>query len=73
MESSNFSKYKIALHGTDIQIKAILKKTLFHVPARITFGERIKNNFIFYFIEFDVLGTKINCFSGKADSFCPLL
>ena len=40
---------------------------LFPFPARITFGERIKKNFSFYFIEFDVKGTTINCFSAKAD------
>ena len=45
---------------------------LFPVPARITFGESIKKNFIFYFIEFDVFSTTINFFSVKADPFCPL-
>ena len=32
------------------------RKVLFPVPARITFAERIKKNFIFHFIEFDVFG-----------------
>ena len=50
-----------------------IKSVLFPVPARITFQERIKKIFIFYFIEFDVFGTKIDCFSVKANSFCPLL
>ena len=45
---------------------------LFPVPARITFGESIKKNFIFYFIEFDVFSTTVNFFSVKADPFCPL-
>ena len=45
---------------------------LFPVPARITFGERIKKNFIFYFIEFDVFVANINYFSVKAELFCPL-
>ena len=45
---------------------------LFPFPARITFGESIKKNFIFYFIEFDVFSTTINFFSVKADPFCPL-
>ena len=47
------------------------KNFLFPVPARITFGNRIEKNFIFYFIEFYVFGTK--CFSVKADPFCSLL
>ena len=38
----------------------------------VTFGERIKKNFIFYFIEFDIFGTTINCCSVKSDPFCPL-
>ena len=45
---------------------------LFPVPARITFGERIKKKIIFYFIEFDVFVTTINYFSVKAEPFCPL-
>ena len=45
---------------------------LFSVPARITFGERIKKKFIFYFIEFDVFVSTINYFSVKAEPFCPL-
>ena len=45
---------------------------LFPVPARITFGERIKKNFTFYFIEFDVFVTTINYFLVKAEPFCPL-
>ena len=49
-----------------------IKKFLFPVPARITFGERIKKKYILHLIEFDVFGTTINCFSVKADSFCPL-
>ena len=44
-----------------------IKKLLFPVPARITFEERIKEKFIFYFIEFDVFGTTMDCFSVKAD------
>ena len=48
------------------------KKILFPVPAHITFGERIKKNFLIYLIEFDVFDTTINCFSVKADPFCPL-
>ena len=39
---------------------------------RASLQERIKKNFIFYFIEFDVFGTIINCFSVKVDPFCPL-
>ena len=49
------------------------KKILFPVLERITFGEYIRKIFIFYFIEFDVFGTIINCFSVNADAFCPLL
>ena len=49
------------------------KKFLFTFPARTTFGERIRKNFIFYFIEFDVFCTTINCLLGKADPFFPLL
>ena len=49
-----------------------IKIFLFPVPAQITFGERIMKNFIFHFIKFDVSGTTINCFSVKADPFCPL-
>ena len=60
------------LEITNVFTKAIQKKFLFPVPARITFGERIKKIFIFYFIEFDVFGTTINCFSLKADPFCTL-
>ena len=48
------------------------RKFLFPVPARITFRERIKKIFIFYFIEFDVFVTTINYFSVKAEPFCPL-
>ena len=56
---------------TPLQIRPN-KKILFPVPARITFGERIKKSVIFYFIEFGVFGTTINCFLMKADPFCPL-
>ena len=49
------------------------EKFLFPVPARITFGERIKKNFIVYLIEFDVFGTTLNCFPVKVDPFIPLL
>ena len=49
-----------------------IKNFLFAVPAHITFGERIKENFIFHFIEFNVFGTRINYFSVKAEPFCPL-
>ena len=48
------------------------KKLLFPVPTRINFGERIKKNFIFYFIKFDVFVTTINYFSVKAEPLCPL-
>ena len=45
------------------------KNFLFPIPARVTFEERIKKNFIFYFIEFDVYyGTTM----VEADPFCPL-
>ena len=47
------------------------KDILFPVPACIRFGERVKKILIFYFIEFDVFGTTINCFSVKTDPFFP--
>ena len=60
----------LEVHSSDIRPNK--KKILFPVPVRITFGERIKKNLIFYFIEFDVFGSTFNCFSVKADPFCPL-
>ena len=40
-----------------------MKKIFFFpVPARNTFGERIKKIFIFYFIEFDVLALQLIVF-----------
>ena len=54
---------------TFIPIRPTKKKFLFPVLARITFGERIKKNFIFYFIEFV---TTINYVSVKTEPFCPL-
>ena len=65
-------KYPITLHSVHAIIYGQIKKILCPVPARITFGERFKKNFIFYFIEFDVYDTTIDCFSVKADPFCPL-
>ena len=55
-----------------LSIRPYIKKFLFPVPALITFGESIKKNFIFYFIDFDVFGTTIDtidCFLVKADPF----
>ena len=60
----------LEVHSSDIRPNK--KKILFPVLARITFEERIKKNFTFYIIEVDVFGTTINCFSVKADPFCPL-
>ena len=48
------------------------KKFLFTFPARTTFGERIRKNFIFYFIGFDAFDTTIDCFLVKGDPSCPL-
>ena len=42
----------------------------FSLPSqRASLLESIKKNLIFHFIEFDVFGTTINCFSVKADLF----
>ena len=54
------------------EILGHIKKILFPVPVRITFGVSIKKSFIFYFIEFDVFGTTIHCFLVKADPFRSL-
>ena len=35
-------------------------------------GRASRKKFISYFIKFDAFGTAINCFSVKADPFCPL-
>ena len=48
------------------------KDFLFPALALIPFEERINKRLFFYFIEFDVFYTTINCFSVKADPFFPL-
>ena len=42
-------------------------------PSAHHFSRTHQEKIYFWFIEFEVFGTKINCFSVKADSFCPLL
>ena len=56
---------------SSVVIRPKKKQLLFPVPVCITFEERIKR-IILYFIEFDIFGTTIICFSMKADLFCPL-
>ena len=67
-----WKKHKIYARGCIKLLRPHKIIFLFPVPAHITFGERIKKNFIVYFIEFDVFVTTINYFSVKAEPFCPL-
>ena len=45
----------------------------FAVPLESLRSYKKEENFIFYFIEFDVFGTTHYSFLVKADPFCPLL
>ena len=66
----DFNKKEMFLESLILRPHKII--FLFPVPARITFDERIKKFFLFYFIQFDVFVTPINNFSVKAEPFCPL-
>ena len=45
------------------------KNFMFPVTASITFGQRTKKNFIFYFIEFDIFGTQSGHFRKECIHF----
>ena len=65
--------FTVNFYWPNLLVLGHIKKNSCFPSQRASLFKSIKKIFIFYFIEFDVFGTRINCFLVKANSFCALL